>query len=53
MISLDKRLTILLSEFTNETKETENWQVGIRCYGEAANLSQGYFEQPQMLIEVE
>ena len=40
-------------EFTNETKETENWQVGIRCYGEAANLSQGYFEQPQMLIEVE
>lgn len=40
-------------EFTNETKETENWQVGIRCYGEAANLSQGYFEQPQMLVEVE
>ena len=40
-------------EFTNETKETENWQVGIWCYGEAVNLSQGYFEQPQMLVEVE
>lgn len=39
-------------EFTNETKETENWQVGIWCYGEAINLSQGYFEQPQMLVEV-
>ena len=39
-------------EFTNETKETENWQVGIWCYGEAVNLSQGYFEQPQMLVEV-
>lgn len=40
-------------EFTNETKETENWKVGIWCYGEAVNLSQGYFEQPQMLVEVE
>lgn len=40
-------------EFTNETKETENWQVGIWCYGKAVNLSQGYFEQPQMLVEVE
>lgn len=40
-------------EFTNETKETENWQVGIWCYGEAVNLSWGSFEQPQMLVEVE
>ena len=40
-------------EFTNETKETENWQVGLWCYGEAVNLSRGSFEQPQMLVEVE
>lgn len=41
-------------EFTNTTKETENWQVGIHVFGEVVtNLSPGYFEEPQMLVEVE
>ena len=41
-------------EFTNTTKETENWQVGIHVFGAVVtNLSPGYFEEPQMLVEVE
>ena len=41
-------------EFTNTTKETENWQVGIHVFGAVVtNLSPGYFEEPQMIVEVE
>ena len=36
---------------TNATKQTENWQVGIRCYGKSA--SYGYFEEPIIKLEVE
>lgn len=36
---------------TNATKQTENWQVGIRCYGKSS--SYGYFEEPIIKLEVE
>ena len=37
--------------FTNTTKETSIWQVGIRCYGESNGY--GYFEEPNILVEVD
>ena len=37
--------------FTNTTKETANWQVGIRCYGESNGY--GFFEEPDVLVEVD
>ena len=37
--------------FENTQKETENFEIGIHCYGETPNLLEGYFEQPQMLVE--
>lgn len=39
-------------EFENTTKTTTNYEVGIRCYGVAPTGETGYFEQPQMLVEV-
>ena len=36
---------------TNATKQTENWQVGIRCYGKSS--SYGFFEEPIIKLEVE
>jgi hypothetical protein len=35
----------------NDVKQTENWQVGIRCYGKSA--SYGFFEEPIIKLEVE
>lgn len=37
--------------FTNTTKETADWQVGIRCYGESNGY--GFFEEPGVLVEVD
>lgn len=37
--------------FTNTTKETADWQVGIRCYGESNGY--GFFEEPDVLVEVD
>ena len=37
--------------FSNTAKETAEWQVGIRCYGESDGY--GYFEEPDILVEVE
>ena len=37
--------------FTNTTKQTSAWQVGIRCYGESNGY--GYFEEPDILVEVD
>lgn len=37
--------------FSNATRETANWQVGVRCYGESSGY--GYFEEPIVLTEVE
>lgn len=37
--------------FVNTTKETAEWQVGIRCYGESSGY--GYFEEPDVLVEVD
>lgn len=37
--------------FSNATRETVNWQIGVRCYGESSGY--GYFEEPIVLTEVE
>ena len=37
--------------FANTVKETAEWQVGIRCYGESTGY--GYFNEPDILVEVE
>lgn len=39
-------------EFENTEKTTANYEVGIHCYGVAPVGETGYFEQPQMLVEV-
>ena len=39
-------------EFSNKTKQTESYEIGIWCYGQTPNLNEGYFEQPEMLVEV-
>lgn len=36
---------------TNVDKQTENWQVGVKCYGESTGY--GYFEEPIVKLEVE
>ena len=36
---------------TNTSKQTENWSVGVRCYGKANGY--GYFEEPIVKLEVE
>lgn len=36
---------------TNVEKQTENWQVGVKCYGESTGY--GYFEEPIVKLEVE
>jgi hypothetical protein len=38
--------------FSNETKQTPLWQVGIKCYGDTDGWSTGYFEEPTVLVEV-
>lgn len=38
--------------FSNETKQTPLWQVGIKCYGDTDGWSTGYFEEPTGLVEV-
>lgn len=35
----------------NTTKETAEWQVGVRCYGESDGY--GFFEEPDVLVEVD
>lgn len=35
----------------NVDKQTENWQVGVKCYGESTGY--GYFEEPIVKLEVE
>jgi hypothetical protein len=37
--------------FSNESKQTDNWQIGIRCYGESVGY--GYFKEPIVKVEVE
>jgi hypothetical protein len=36
---------------TNDEKQTTNWQVGVKCYGESYGY--GYFDEPIVLTEVE
>lgn len=36
---------------TNNEKQTTNWQLGVKCYGESYGY--GYFEEPIILAEVE
>lgn len=38
--------------FLNETKQTLQWQVGIKCYGDTESWSSGYFKEPTVLVEV-
>lgn len=38
--------------FENESKQTENWQIGIWCYGDTTSYSPAYFEEPTVLLEV-
>lgn len=38
--------------FLNETKQTPQWQVGIKCYGDTDSWGSGYFEEPTVLVEV-
>lgn len=38
--------------FENESKQTPQWQVGIKCYGDTESWSSGYFEEPTVLVEV-
>ena len=38
-------------ERTNTVKQTENWKVGVRCYGKSSLY--GYFEEPIVKLEVE
>ena len=38
--------------FLNETKQTPQWQVGIKCYGDTESWSSGYFKEPVVLVEV-
>lgn len=38
-------------ELTNTVKQTENWKVGVRCYGKSSLY--GYFEEPIVKLEVE
>ena len=38
--------------FLNETKQTPQWQVGIKCYGDTDSWSSGYFKEPVVLVEV-
>jgi hypothetical protein len=38
--------------FENTEKTTTNYEVGVHCYGVAPTGETGYFEQPQMLVEV-
>ena len=35
----------------NTTKETSNWQIGVKCYGKSQGY--GYFEQPVIKTEVD
>ena len=37
----------------NATKQTDNWIIGIQCYGEVIGLSNGYFEEPIIIVEAE
>jgi len=34
--------------FNNTTKETEKWQLGIKCYGETTGY--GYFDEPHVFF---
>lgn len=48
--------TVALGQETalqNATKQTDNWIIGIQCYGEVIGLSDGYFEEPIILVEAE
>lgn len=48
--------TVALGQETalqNATKQTDNWIIGIQCYGEVIGLSNGYFEEPIIIVEVE
>lgn len=37
----------------NTIKQTANWVIGIMCHGEVIGLSNGYFEEPIIIVEVE
>jgi len=37
-------------ELTNTVKQTENWEVGVKCYGKSSLY--GYFEEPIIKLEV-
>ena len=37
----------------NASKQTNNWIIGIQCYGEVIGLSNGYFEEPIVIVEAE
>lgn len=37
----------------NTIKQTANWVIGIKCHGEVIGLSNGYFEEPIILVEAE
>lgn len=38
-------------EFTNTSKQTERWQLGLHCYRETDSYSTGYFKEPTILME--
>ena len=37
-------------KFENQSKTTEKWMIGVRCYGKSA--VHGYFEEPRIKLEV-
>lgn len=36
----------------NESKQTNQWQIGIHCYGETTTYNPAYFKEPQIIVEV-
>ena len=48
--------TVALGQETalqNTTKQTGNWIIGIQCHGEVIGISNGYFEEPIIIVEAE
>lgn len=37
---------------TNETKQSSDWVIGVHCYGETPDLTEGYFREPIIVVEV-
>lgn len=37
---------------TNETKQSSDWVIGVHCYGETPDSTEGYFREPIIVVEV-